>query len=665
MPRRAAIVVIALIPGVLTAYFSFESGGYFAGAAALVAAELLVLLALWVALARRPFEGVGPGLLVAAAALACFAAWALASSAWSDAPARAIPEYTRALGYLAALVFFGLLPFSARRVRLMAYGLAAAIVVVCATAFLSRTVPDAVSGLGELQSGRLSYPLDYWNSLGLLAGIGILLCGHFACASRDHPASRVLGAAAIPLLTATLYYTFSRGATWATLVGIGVYAVLARPRGLLAGALATVPPTVVALMTVNPADVLTSSPRFAADTLATGHRTALIVFACVGVAGGLRASLLPVDRRLEALGTAPRLRRSVLAGAGVAGLLAVLVASAALHVPAVVADKYDDFRSGSGAVGDSGSSRLLSSSDNGRLEHWEVALDAFRDERLHGDGAGTYQVRWARERPTTVDVRDGHSLYLETLGELGIVGLVLLGACLLMVLGGFARRVRGEDRELFAALLAAAVAWTLAAGVDWAWEMPAVTIWLFALGGAALARPLRTPAESDAPSTARRVRTVLLRGSAVGACVVLAVLPARVAVSQGHLEESIARMRAGDCAGARAEARRSLDALDKRASPHHVIAWCELHAGRPESAVAASARALRNDPDSWALLQTAAVARAWSGLDARAEASRAASQNPQSELTRATVLAVTRGTPRARTRAARRMTVTLPELGDP
>jgi hypothetical protein len=665
MPRRAAIVVIALIPGVLTAYFSFESGGYFAGAPALVAAELLVLIGLWFALAKGPLDGAGRGVLLAAAALGAFAAWVLVSSAWSDSPARAIPEYTRALGYLAALVFFGLLPFSARRVRLMAYGLAVAIVVVCAAAFLSRTVPDVVSGLGELQSGRLSYPLDYWNSLGLLAGLGIVLCGHFACASRDHWAFRVLGAAAIPLLTATLYYTFSRGATWATLVGVGVYAVLARPRGLLAGALSTIPPTLVALMTVNPADALTSSPRFAADTLATGHRTALIVFACVAVAGGLRVCLLPVDRRLEALGTAPRLRRRVLAGAGVAGLLAVLVASAALHVPAVVADKYDDFKSGSSAVGDSGSSRLLSSSDNGRLEHWEVALDAFRDDRLHGSGAGTYQIRWARERPTTVDVRDGHSLYLETLGELGIVGLVLLGTCLLVVLGGFARRMRGQDRELFAALLAAAVAWAIAAGVDWVWEMPAVTIWLFALGGAALARPLKPRAAGGASSTARRVRMLVLRGCAVGACVALALLPARVAVSQGHLEESIARMQAGDCAGARAEARRSLDALDKRASPHHVIAWCDLHAARPASAAAASARALRNDPHGWALLQTAAVARAWAGLDARAEATLAARQNPQTELTRATLSAVTRGTARARTRAARRMTVTLPELGDP
>jgi O-antigen ligase/polysaccharide polymerase Wzy-like membrane protein len=664
MQRRAAIFVIALIPGVLTAYFSFESGGYFAGAPALVAAELLVLIALWLALARRPLDGAGRGVLLAAAALGAFAVWILLSGTWSDAPARAIPEYTRALGYLAALVFFGLLPFSAQRVRLMAYGVAAAIVVVCAAAFLSRTVPDAVSGLGELQSGRLSYPLDYWNSLGLLAGLGIVLCGHFACASRDHWASRVLGAAAIPLLTATLYYTFSRGATWATLVGIGLYAVLARPRGLLAGALATVPPTVVALMTVNPADVLTSSPRFAADTLATGHRTALIVFACVVAAGAVRACLLPVDGRLEALGTAPRLRRRALAAAGVAGLLVVLVASAALHVPTVVADKYDDFKSGSGAVGDSGSSRLLSSSDNGRLEHWEVALDAFRHDRLHGSGAGTYQIRWARERPSTVDVRDGHSLYLETLGELGIVGLALLCACLLVVLGGFARRVRGDDRELFAALLAAGVAWAIAAGVDWVWEMPAVTLWLFALGGAALARPAREAAGGPR-SGRRRVGNIVLRGAAVGACGLLALLPARLAVSQAHVETAVKSMHAGDCHRARSEARRALELVEHRAAPHHVMAWCLLAEERPGAAARELDQALEQDPDSWILLDAAAVARAAARLDSRAVAKRALEQNPKSALTQELWVAASRNSARARARAVRRLSIPVPEIGDP
>ena len=244
-PAVAALIAAALLPALLTIYFSFQSGGYFPGAPALVAAQLALLVALRIAIGRRPLEGVSAGVLVAIVALSCFAAWVLASTEWSDSPARAVPEYVRVLAYLLALALFGSLPFSARRVRWMAYALAAGIFGVCAVAFLSRTMPDLISGIGELQPSRLSYPLDYWNTLGLLAGLGVILCGHLACASRDHWTARVAGAAAVPLLTATLYYTFSRGATWATLAGVAVYVVVGRPRGLLAGALATVPPTIV------------------------------------------------------------------------------------------------------------------------------------------------------------------------------------------------------------------------------------------------------------------------------------------------------------------------------------------------------------------------------------------------------------------------------------
>ena len=482
-PATAALIAVALVPGLLTVYFSFQSGGYFPGAPALVAAQLASLIGLRLALARRPLEGASPALLVAAAALAVFTAWILLSSGWSGSPARAVPEYTRALAYLLALVLFGILPFSVRRLRWMVYGLAAAIVAVCVIAFVSRTAPDLVDGIGGLQPYRLSYPLDYWNSLGLLAGLGVILCGHLACASREPWTIRVAGAAAVPLLTAVLYYTFSRGATWASIAGVALYVVVGRPRGLLAGALSTVPPTVVALMVVNPAEELTSRPRFAPDTIAAGHRTALVVLGCMAAAALIRALLLRVDSRLESLRLAPHLRRPVLIGAGVATVIVALTASAALHVPDVVADKYRDFNSDDEpSVGDSGSSRLLSGDDNGRRNHWEVSVAAIKRDPVQGDGAGTYELDWTREREAPLEAHDGHSLYIETLGELGLVGFAALGICLLVVLGGFAARARGSDRALFAALLAAGVAWALAAGVDWDWEMPAVTIWLFALG---------------------------------------------------------------------------------------------------------------------------------------------------------------------------------------
>ncbi len=666
-PAAAALIAVALVPGLLTVYFSLQSGGYFPGAPALVAAQLAGLIALRFALAKRPLEGVSPALLVAAGALAAFTAWILLSSGWSDSPARAVPEYTRALAYLLALVLFGILPFSVRRLRWMLYGLAVAIVAVCVLAFLSRTVPDLVDGIGVLQPDRLSYPLDYWNSLGLLAGLGIILCGHLACASREHWAIRIAGAAAVPLLTAVLYYTFSRGASWASLAGVAIYVVVGRPRGLLAGALSTVPPTVVALMVVNPAGQLTSRPRFAPDTLAASHRTALAVLGCMAAAAAIRALLLRVDSGLESVRLAPHLRRPVLIGAGVATVIAALAASAALHVPDVVADKYRDFNSDEARVGDSGSSRLVSGDDNGRRNHWEVSVAAIKRHPVRGDGAGTYELDWIREREQPQEAHDGHSLYIETLGELGLVGLAALGLCLLVLLGGFAARARGNDRALFAALLAAGVAWALATAVDWDWEMPAVTIWLFAFGGAALARRARDPEPDSprrAPSPALRVGHVLLRAAGVAVCLAVAVLPARLAVSEAHYERSVESLRAGDCAAARSEADAALRALGSRAAPHHVIAWCDVAAGRYAAAVSEIRRGLANDPDNWALVQALAVARASAGLDPREDARRMMALNPLGDVAIATSDALSGTRPRSWRRAGRRVELTMPESGD-
>ena len=59
---------------------------------------------------------------------------------------------------------------------------------------------------------------------------------------------------------------------------------------------------------------------------------------------------------------------------------------------------------------------------------------------LRGSGAGTYALLWAQHRKTSFTVVDGHSLEIETLGELGIVGLALLAIALLTMLGALARR---------------------------------------------------------------------------------------------------------------------------------------------------------------------------------------------------------------------------------
>src|SRR5205823_12632102 len=105
--------------------------------------------------------------------------------------------------------------------------------------------------------------------------------------------------------------------------------------------------------------------------------------------------------------------------------------------------------------------RLTDPSSNGRLDYWRAALGGFEREPLHGTGAGTYQLTWWRSRDRAVQVMHAHSLYLEALSELGVVGLVLVIAVLAAPIACLARRIEGTDRVAAAALLACALAWAM------------------------------------------------------------------------------------------------------------------------------------------------------------------------------------------------------------
>ena len=95
---------------------------------------------------------------------------------------------------------------------------------------------------------------------------------------------------------------------------------------------------------------------------------------------------------------------------------------------------------------------LASGSGNGRWQLWESALDQFAANKGIGEGAGTYEAWWAENGTVVVFVRDAHSLFLETLGELGLVGFVLLAGALLTGLAVGIRRCLLAEPELRVAL---------------------------------------------------------------------------------------------------------------------------------------------------------------------------------------------------------------------
>ncbi len=116
-----------------------------------------------------------------------------------------------------------------------------------------------------------------------------------------------------------------------------------------------------------------------------------------------------------------------------------------------------------------------------RTMFWQAARDASAAHPIGGTGAGTFATVYTEVRGAGPAARDAHSLYLQTLSELGVVGLALIALFLaLPLLGGLRARA--------AAPLGGFVVFVLHAGVDWDWQMPALTVAALALGAAALHR---------------------------------------------------------------------------------------------------------------------------------------------------------------------------------
>ena len=128
----------------------------------------------------------------------------------------------------------------------------------------------------------------------------------------------------------------------------------------------------------------------------------------------------------------------------------------------------------------------LGSIDTNRYRYWEIAATSFAEHPVRGLGSGGFQVEWLKNEDRVDAAADAHSLYLESAAELGLVGL----AFLLLFLGGVgAALVRLYRRAPGAAagLAAGLAAWAFHAGLDWDWEMPAVTLPALLLAAAAVA----------------------------------------------------------------------------------------------------------------------------------------------------------------------------------
>ena len=491
MDARRAQPLVLLLPAIVVA-LALDQGGFdpsawvWAGALAAWAAGTAVVVHRDVRLPRggRVWLAAACGLLV----------WVCLSWLWSDRRPQTVLEARRSALYAAAVLALVVLTRqgAARRLLLLTHAAILAVVAYALARYLIET-----RAIDPFEGTLLAQPLGYANALAALAALGVVL-GVGLAAGTGRPAARACLAGSVPLFAASLPLTHSRGAAVALGAGLAVVVLCAGDVSrLVRAALVVVPGAALAA-------VVSATSRLG-DAQATPRAHAALSVGLATIVCALGTAIAAAR-----VGTASRATRAP--KRAVAGLLVLAVVAA-------------------------GAATGLTEP---RASLWGVAWHAFRANPAGGSGAGTFALAWARSGlvETRGGALDAHSLYLETLAELGVVGLVVLLAFLVVPLA----RIRSLRTDTGAVAAGAYVVFLVHAGLDWDWEMPAVVLAGLCCGAAALAcgdspsRPLAPSGRATVVALALALGALSIAGArsssepGVAPQLPLAVLDARLAV---------------------------------------------------------------------------------------------------------------------------------------
>lgn len=597
-----------LLTVTLVVYLGLENGGYDPIPRDQIGVAVWWALLLGAAVGALPVPGRTRASLAALGLLAGFALWTALSLGWTESAERTAAELARVATHLGVLAL-GVCLVTRRRAgaRQVLHGVAFGLALVAALGVLSRLQMSwfPPNELGAVLPGieierRLAFPLGYSSAVGALAGMTLPLL-LAATASARTIAAQALAAAALPIAGLALYLSVSS-------TGVGVAAV-----ALLAFLLLSPDrlPKLLTLAAGAAGAALLAAAVHGREALARGLPTpaaeqqgnevlwiALAVCAVVALAqAGLGLALR--DRRPGGLPIGRG--RALVATAAV--LLAAIPVAVAAGAPGELSDRWETFKSrGDDSQGESPSPSTLDFRGNGRYQFWQAAVEASETEPWTGTGPGTFEFWWSRNGSYAGFVRDAHSLYMETLAELGIIGLLLLGGFVAAVLGGgAARALRAppERRLVLAAATAGAAGFAAAAALDWVWELGALAVAFMLLAAVAVSGYSLPEPTNRRRRSRRRRRNRLQRAGVVAAASIALVaigLPLRGATA---LRESQIEAARGDLPAALDDARAAADAQPYAASPRVQEALILERQGRLGRAAAAAREAAEKDSTDW------------------------------------------------------------------
>jgi tetratricopeptide (TPR) repeat protein len=562
---------------------------------------------------RERLWGAGPLMLMLALAVLT-----ALSIAWAANPSDTWLEANRTFAYLAVFAAATALAHAVPyRWGAVLGAITLSAVVVSGYAVLTKILPAALNP-DEIYS-RLSAPFGYWNSVGLMAALGVPGLLWLGTRRTGHQTLNALAYPALGLVLLTILLSYSRGALLAALVGGGFWVATVKPRRLRAAALVLVGIAGAA----GAATWVFSHSALADDRVPldlreqAGVQLAVLVVALLAVLTltGLAIGFFAVARQ-----PSPRARRRI-ATVLVIGLALVPVGLAIAgqggrqNLPDSISSRWKQLTDPNAGSPNNQPGRLTAAGSV-RARYWDEALRIFGDHKVAGVGAGGYATVRKRYRRADGAVRTAHGYLVQTAADLGLAGLVVSLALTAAWLAsaaeatGLRRRDRvpsySPERIGLLTLVAVVLVFGVHSLIDWTWFVPAnAAVGLLAAGWVAGRGPLGAAA-------ARRVHGSLIERLRAGlrerpraiwaaAVVLVAIVAAWTAWqplrSDNLGQRALTTLESGDVDAARDQALAARDANPLAVEPLFKLAAIEEQAGdRQIQARAALQQAVRLQP---------------------------------------------------------------------
>ena len=326
-------------------------------------------------------------------------------------------------------------------------GVTLAAVIVCGYALLTKVFPAWLDAHDTY--ARLQAPYGYWNATGLTAAMGVIGCIWLGARRAGHALLSALAYPAMGLMLVTLMLAYSRGALVALALGLVLWFCIVplRLRGAAVLLISAIGAGLVVAWDFSRHALSAESVALHARVIAGRQLGALLLallvaLMIIGVAIGFssgRRTLSQVARRRAGAVLLSILVLAVIACAGA-------LAASNRGLTGSISHSFHTLTNTHAPVPPNTPGRLTAIGSV-RARYWNEALKIFQAHPVLGAGARSYGTARLRYRTEDLEAKDAHGFVVQTLADLGLVGLVLALALLAAWLAAAGRATHPFNRR--------------------------------------------------------------------------------------------------------------------------------------------------------------------------------------------------------------------------